>query len=203
MTKKTHKAFGLTVGLATVSAPPVFQYLAESSPITNVAITNGVLLIVGSVLGSLISDIDNPDSAVGWWCYPFFTKFYKKKPEEKPVFLWHRHFTHSFWVALLAGLFCLIPYKLSWVSLFAFSAGFALGILSHIFSDWFMSGVALFSPLSEKKFSLLHLEANPRTQTQRMVEKKQKAQKWCDIIFRYVSRVLNGLLLARGVMLWT
>lgn len=189
MTGKTHKAISVTAGLLVLSSSKAQETLTGLSGTTNEAITAGTVFLAGCIFGGLLSDVDDKESTVGWWMYPLLRKFYNKPPREKGVAFYHRHITHSVWVILTFLLIWAICFPVAPALLTVFLFGVPLGVFSHIGADWIMSEVALLSPFTEKKFSLLHL-------------KSEKAQKICDMIARWVSYSANVLLLVRGVMVW-
>lgn len=192
MTGKTHKAFGIAAGLGVLSIPQIRELFISNTVSVNEAATAGVLFMAGDILGSLFNDADSEDSAAGWWLYPFLRKFYEKDRSKLAKMFWHRHSLHSVWmvlalITLIVVIFPIIPFMVATVPL-----GFVVGLASHIFSDWIMSRVYLFSPISEKGFSLLHLEG----------ERHKKARNVCDKVFFIFSLLADAFLVARGVIVW-
>lgn len=126
MLKSTHIAFAIALG-------------AFSTKFINIPIDQtGELTLYGSglVLGSLIPDIDHPNSAVS-----------RKVPIVPGIIsslFGHRTFFHSLlFVALVAaGLFSFIPFMLY--------LGFLIGIVSHLIGDMMtVRGIKLFYPFGD------------------------------------------------------
>jgi inner membrane protein len=103
---------------------------------TDVSFT--VTYVLGVALGSLIPDIDEPNSYIGRRTLGL-SKLIKRA-------LGHRGFTHS----LLAWIGFSFLYK-AYPNLFVL--GMCTGYLFHIIGDFFSrKGVPLFSPFSKKRF---------------------------------------------------
>ncbi len=101
-------------------------------------IPNRTLFFVFVLFGALIVDIDMKKSRAGnhWYLRPF--QFFTK----------HRGVIHSIFFGLMVSLL------ISWINYWA-GFGFFVGYLSHLFLDILTkSGVAVFWPLSKKKFNL-------------------------------------------------
>jgi len=192
MTGKTHKAFGIAAGLAVLSVPQARDVFIRNADSVNEAVTAGAAFIAGCLLGSLLNDADEKDSTVGWWLYPIFRKFYCKDRSKLAKMFWHRHSSHSIWTMLLFLMVGLVAFSFVPFVVVAVPFGITLGLASHVFSDWIMSKVYLFSPFSEKGFSLLHLEG----------EAHEKARKTCDKVFYFFSLFADVVLVARGVIVW-
>ncbi|MFC3882261.1 metal-dependent hydrolase [Bacillus songklensis] len=97
-----------------------------------------VTYVLGIALGSLIPDIDEPNSYIGRRTFGL-SKLIKQA-------LGHRGFTHS----LLAWITFSFLYK---VYPNSFVLGMCIGYIFHIVGDFFSrKGVPLFSPLSKKRF---------------------------------------------------
>ncbi|MFA5061073.1 MAG: metal-dependent hydrolase [Candidatus Pacearchaeota archaeon] len=99
-------------------------------------IPNKIIFLVFVILGALIVDIDIKNSKVGrhWFLRPF--QFFTK----------HRGMVHSLVFGILISLF------IAWIGQWA-GFGFFAGYFSHLFLDSLTrSGVALFWPLSSKRF---------------------------------------------------
>jgi len=121
-----HLAFGTAVGTAVVVNLNFVNQYFPNIPLTA---EMGTLLVLGSIVGSLLPDVDNPTSYVGKLCYPIsfvIGKIYKLQGKEE----WqHRGILHD-GAVYLAGLI---------LSYFYFSplVGLFLGCLTHIFLDMF------------------------------------------------------------------
>lgn len=100
-------------------------------------IPNKILFFFLVVLGAVIVDIDIKNSKAGryWFLRPF--QFFTK----------HRGMVHSLVFGILVSLL------IAWISRWA-GFGFFAGYFSHLFLDSLTkSGVAIFWPLSKKRFS--------------------------------------------------
>lgn len=94
--------------------------------------------VTGILLGSLLPDIDEPNSYIGRHSLGV-AKFVKKK-------LGHRGLTHSFvaWI-IISLLYFLFPYS--------FLLGISMGYLFHLMGDYFThQGVRLFLPFDNKRY---------------------------------------------------
>lgn len=129
------------------------------------AIEPSVGLFVGILAGSLLPDIDEPQSYVGRrTSVQVMNKRVGLSSVIKSIF-GHRGFTHS----LLATLFVFIPYFFSLqysgdFHVFAQTAsmGLGFGYLFHILGDMLSkSGVPLFMPITKKKIKIpLYITGN-------------------------------------------
>ncbi len=131
MLGRTHLGVGLVVGYGLCLAMNIPN--AEATPI-----------MVSTAIGSLLPDIDHPQSSIGG----------KIKIISLPLnhFVGHRGITHSllFAVAMFA-LLGSIGYQ-------AEAIGIAVGILSHLFLDMLNpSGVPLLYPIKQR-FHLMNIE---------------------------------------------
>lgn len=100
-------------------------------------IPNKILFFILILLGAIIVDVDIKNSKAGrhWFLRPF--QFFTK----------HRGMVHS----LVFGIF--VSLLVAWISRWA-GFGFFAGYFSHLFLDSLTkSGVAIFWPLSKKRFS--------------------------------------------------
>lgn len=142
MMGRTHLAFGLlTAGLGSLAI--------------DIGGTDLVGLTIGSLLGSLLPDLDHPKSKLGRRFLPLSTFLYAT--------LGHRGGTHSLFFAavLLLLLIWVAPYL---------ALGLCLGILSHILADMisysvgkkftFGNGCPLLWPLARKRFGIRLVTVN-------------------------------------------
>jgi inner membrane protein len=153
MNFKTHVIGGIGAGVlanelllphVTTSGEPASQILMSS------------IFMAGSVIGSMIPDIDHRGSFIGR----------RAKLISIPVSLLatHRGITHSplFLMAVVSALLFVSNTFLDGMSTWIFSymsIGFGVGIASHIFLDSLTKGgVPLLYPFSGKKFSFLPLK---------------------------------------------
>lgn len=99
----------------------------------------GVLFYGGTVLGSLLPDIDHPSSFIGRRSLGISHILNK--------LLGHRGLSHSLYAVFLISLTSLSPLPQN------FSQGLTGGYLAHIIGDYFSkTGVPLFSPFSKRRF---------------------------------------------------
>lgn len=98
------------------------------------------VMILSSVAGSILPDIDHPKSFIGSQI-PLLPKYLYSN-------VGHRTLTHCFLFAILIGIF--LSFFNPWVG-----TGLFVGILSHIILDSFTPrGVAILYPITDKKFKL-------------------------------------------------
>lgn len=111
------------------------------------SIEQSVLVIGGGVLGSMLPDIDHPQSAFGRRAQPVSTLI--------SAIFGHRGITHSLGAVLIVSLLAWIAFtRLRWHPGYSipFVIGIAAGYLSHLVGDWFTnSGVPLLWP-SKRRF---------------------------------------------------
>lgn len=125
MNYKEHLAVGTLLGIGT-------QYVFHFPMTTLLAYPS---YYGGVALGSLLPDIDHPNSYLGRKLYPISVLINKC--------FGHRGFTHSFLSLTLLGL----ATTFWWVENFYFFGGLFLGYLSHLLADMTtVSGVPLLYP---------------------------------------------------------
>lgn len=144
MDYKTHRIGGVCAGV-------IFSAVTITPINPSEKIVYSAALILGSVVGSLIPDLDHPKSVIGK----------KVKPVSKGISkaFGHRGMTHSPIALILYTMFIL---KLTsnpegyYELLFNYGAiGSAVGYLSHLILDMLtIGGIPLFYPMSKKKFKL-------------------------------------------------
>ncbi|MBR0540584.1 MAG: metal-dependent hydrolase [Clostridia bacterium] len=121
-----HLAFGTAVG---VTAAVNLDLITDAFP--NIAFSSemGTLFVLGGIIGSLIPDIDAPQSYVGKLCSPIsrlFGKIHSLQGKEE----WqHRGIMHDA-IIYIVGLILSYLYFTPLVGLF-------LGSLTHVFLDMF------------------------------------------------------------------
>lgn len=143
MTGERHKK------IAALSALPIAFYGVEGISLTS-SIAGAVGFLPAVILGSLLPDIDMPNSKLGKH-FKFLNKHMR-----------HRGFTHSiFFLAMVTFLLYMLCYpalELGGESLFNFARGICfgtgLGIASHIVSDFFTGKVELFDPFCKVKLGM-------------------------------------------------
>lgn len=142
MTYKTHLNGGILAGLYIIG-----------SKIINVPIIPSIIFLGGSVLGSLLPDIDHKNSYIGK----------KTKGVSKTInkLAGHRKLFHAPFLYLL--LYSLsVGASLQELILIGLK-GIFIGILSHLILDSFtIGGLPWFYPLSKKKFSLGNIKTNSK-----------------------------------------
>ncbi len=140
MIAKTHIAFALSI-----SAIPVLL-LTEGFDI-DFNPQNLILFFVGISIGSLLPDIDEPNSVIGQKTL-FVSHFIKK-------FFGHRGITHSFLFPLFVGI---LLYPIFLYAHFSLPAlfGLVLGCYLHIMGDMLTkSGCPFYLPINSKNRGLL------------------------------------------------
>lgn len=139
MMARTHLVFGLFSGALLLGAATNEGFIHNDHRMV-------FLFLVGTALGSLLPDIDEPHSFIG-------RKFLFLSYPINIVFR-HRMFTHSMvFVVILALILALlntffyIPY---------FYMGIVFGVLAHIIGDMHTKGgCPIFLPISKKKIKIL------------------------------------------------
>lgn len=149
MTGKAHRVGGMVAGIVTST-------LLFSGPFEEKALIISVPLIIMSVVGSLLPDLDHPSSTLGrkfkFISYPLSSVF------------GHRGFIHSPFFCLLIGLlmqffYDKVPVEYQHIYL-GMSLGVFVGYLSHLALDFLtVSGIPLLSPISKKKYRLMKLKS--------------------------------------------
>ncbi|MCC0728435.1 metal-dependent hydrolase [Clostridioides sp. ZZV14-6045] len=115
------------------------------------------IIIFGSIAGSLLPDIDHPNSSLGSKCKPL-SKLLNSR-------FGHRGFIHSpiLLIVSMLVLFLLvgmvnINYQIYYISLIV---GIFIGWISHLLLDFItVSGIPIFYPISNKKFRILKLKTS-------------------------------------------
>lgn len=151
MNKTAHLTCGAFVGLASIT------YLTSKGQI-DLGIDKASVLVIASMCGSLLPDLDTPTSAVGQ----------KAKPVSKLVniLFGHRGLLHTplFTVAFVLCLY-LLQTKLQINHYFALVGlgGIALGYVSHLILDFLTpQGIMLFFPISTKYYHLFGFKGKER-----------------------------------------
>lgn len=121
-----HLTFGTAVG---ISAVLNLEALASVLPNITVSAETGTLIILGSIIGSVLPDIDNPQSYVGKLCFPISRVFGKIHDFQHKEAWEHRGIMHytEVWIA---GLMLSYLHFMPLIGLF-------LGGLTHLFLDSF------------------------------------------------------------------
>ena len=149
MNGQTHKLGGLCTGIVTSSL--LVQDLSSSKQILLAGI-----LISGSLIGSLIPDIDHRQSQIGKKMK--ITSFIVNK------LCGHRKLTHAPLLYIVLFTIFLFPAILSGnfnTLYFNFILGILLGIASHLFLDSLtVSGIPLLYPFKKEKYHLLKYSTN-------------------------------------------
>ena len=101
----------------------------------------GIPYYVGTAIGSLLPDIDHPNSYIGKRSFGLATLLNKA--------FGHRGFTHSFVCTLLFSASTYILFPAEW------AIGLSVGYMGHLLGDFFSkSGIPLGSPFTEKKYKI-------------------------------------------------
>ena len=138
MMARTHLAFGLFAGTSLFVVASNMNLLQDNSKTI-------FLFLVGTALGSLIPDIDEPHSFIGrkflFLSYPI------------NIIFKHRMFTHSLLFVLILSLF------LSFLNMLfynpPFYIGITIGVIAHIVGDMHTKGgCPIFLPVSTKKLRI-------------------------------------------------
>lgn len=151
MNHVSHKIGGLCVGLAASSI--------VNGPFTVEAIPFVGIVTLTSVIGSLLPDIDEPNSFIGQKIRPISLII--------KATAGHRGAFHTPFLMLVIDF--LLLFLVSYLDLSAASMqtvywailGMSVGWLSHLFMDALTSnGICFLWPFSKKKFSLMKLKTN-------------------------------------------
>ena len=133
---------GHLTGGAVFAGAAVGVILYQSPEITGDVLLSSGIVAVTTMVGSLLPDIDHPESFLGR----------RLRLISKPVYRWfgHRTLTHSLF--FMAGVTSVLAY----CQFEEAGIGLGLGILSHILLDFLSlgSGVALLYPLYPKRIYL-------------------------------------------------
>ena len=143
-------------------------------------IAGALALLMGSLTGSLLPDLDHPESKLGRRTRPFSTLI--------NLVLGHRGGTHSL-------LFLILPFLGLAPFMPTFALGLALGTASHILADMISysagkaftkgNGCPLLWPVSKKRFGIRLVQVNG------MFE---------NVVVLPLALVLGGLLLSLHVV---
>lgn len=152
ITYKTHSGGGLFLGMLLIL--PLFKHYILNLNLTDFMISF-IMLIMTLYIGSLLPDIDHPNSHIGKF-FPGITSFFRHNN------IIHRELTHSLYATLLILLFFLCInlllkvfflslYSSMYLYIFAGQFGILIGYLSHILLDMINpSGVCLLYPLKKR-----------------------------------------------------
>lgn len=149
LTKKVHTTAGICTGILT-------SIILFKKNVINLDIIILFILLTGSVVGSLIPDIDNRRSYIGQKAKNISKAINKRGG--------HRGFTHSLFGLLLAALLLItIGYLLNLLNFLyyrIFSFGILIGYASHLVFDIItVGGIPLFYPI-KKRFRILDLKSD-------------------------------------------
>lgn len=101
----------------------------------------GIPYYVGTAIGSLLPDIDHPDSFIGRRSFGL--------SKLMNMAFGHRGFTHSFLSTLLFSATTYIFFPAEW------AIGLSVGYTGHLLGDFFSkSGIPLGHPFTKKKFKV-------------------------------------------------
>lgn len=150
MDYKTHRIGGVCAGI-------IFSAITITPINPSEKIVYSAAVIVGSVVGSLIPDLDHPKSVIG--------KRFKPISKGISKAFGHRGITHS---PMALVVYSMLMLKLTktpkeyYELLFQYGAiGSAVGYLSHLVLDMLtVGGIPLFYPISKKRFKLAKFRAD-------------------------------------------
>lgn len=149
MNGQTHKLGGLCTGIVASS-------LLVQDPSSSEQILLAGVLISGSLIGSLIPDIDHRNSKIGNKMK--ITSFIVNK------LCGHRKLTHAPLLYIILSIILLIPVISSGnFNTFYFNLilGIFIGVVSHLFLDSLtISGIPLLYPFKKEKYHLLKYSTN-------------------------------------------
>lgn len=161
MTAASHRLGGLAAGV-------VLANLLHTGPV------GSGMVLVSSMLGCLLPDIDNRQSAISYKfkLARFFVSvgqtvlrgisclFPKKQKRYIRSLIGHRGLSHSLAPVVILPLVVILFGKLtgSLQTTGYIAAGTAAGILSHLIFDMFSGGVPLLMPFSVKRITLAHIK---------------------------------------------
>lgn len=143
---KTHTVGGTLAGIS------VFNIITNNLKIVSL---EGIAFMSGSVIGSLIPDIDHRKSYIG-----------RKAKITSAVLnktLGHRGVTHSpIIMTIFIGIMYMLTKLIIYTHLLKFLfIGLLTGVISHIFLDFLTKGgIPLLYPFNKKRFSLLRISTN-------------------------------------------
>lgn len=144
MNYKTHRVGGLCISFLASNLMFSGNYSAEK-------LVLGSVLIAGAYIGSIIPDIDHPNSYIG--------KRFKIVSWSVSKMCGHRGFIHSplFWlIYTIFTMFISTYFKgFSQIVYYQFAMGSSLGFLSHLLLDSLtVSGIPLLYPFSKRMFRI-------------------------------------------------
>lgn len=161
MTAPTHRLGGIAAGTVLIS-------------LMHPDMQGSVCVMLGTMLGSLLPDIDNRHSSISrkWNAMSCIVNvgqklirlisnlFTNKQKEYICSLIGHRGLTHSLTALLFfPGMVFLIMSDLGkrWYG-YQVAVGLAGGIASHLLLDMLSGGVPLFMPIFTKRVTLLHIK---------------------------------------------
>jgi len=160
MTGTTHRLAGIGTGIAAIEMLQVNDVKMQS------------FLLTGCILGSLLPDIDNPQSTISYKIpfvravYGIFQKLIrlfanvlpKRQKEYVRSSIGHRGLSHSLFIAIVLPILIWLIGNVIKLNTDIFSLGLMLGLLSHILLDLFSGGTRLFLPFSIHNIKFLKIK---------------------------------------------
>lgn len=160
MTGTTHRLAGIGTGIAAIEMLQVNDVKIQS------------VLLTGCILGSLLPDIDNPQSTISYkipfirTIYSIFQKLIrlfanilpKRQKEYVKSSIGHRGLSHSLFAAIMVPVLVWVTGSILHLHADTFSIGLLFGLLSHIFLDLFSGGTRLFLPFSIHNIKFLKIK---------------------------------------------
>lgn len=155
MDGKTHRTAGICTGLVIASNYMLIEPYSLYKAVPCVA------LVAGSTLGSLLPDIDHPDSMIGRKVKPISIMLNKG--------LGHRGIMHSPFIYMLIFMLfsILIESQVSGMYLKTILMSFMIGLLSGTFSHLFLDiltigGIPLIYPFTKKKIRIFKFKSGSK-----------------------------------------
>lgn len=160
MTGITHRLAGIGTGVAVIE-------ILQLNDMTTQAV-----ILTGCIVGSLLPDIDNPQSTISYKI-PFVRAVYgllqkvirgfanllpRRQREYVRSGIGHRGLSHSLFAAVTLPALVWFIGSVIHINPDACALGLMLGILSHIFMDLFSGGVRLFLPFSVHNVKFLKIK---------------------------------------------
>lgn len=160
MTGATHRLGGIAVGILIVNVAGMQEPIGEAA------------VVAGSLLGSLLPDIDNPRSSISYQ-WPVLRMIVGigqgavrllaaalpgKMRKRVRSMAGHRGIIHSPCIAVFLFLLILLAGKVLHLDTGLFALGLFAGMLSHIFLDMFSGGAPLGMPFTTERVTLARIK---------------------------------------------
>lgn len=160
MTGTTHRLGGIIAGIGTMELLGIHDLKTQG------------IIIGASIVGSLIPDIDNPQSTISYkipvmrsivgilqGAIRLTTNLLPRKQKQYVrSCIGHRGVTHSILFALLIPGLILMLGRIIGVQWNLVALGIFIGLMSHIILDFFAGGVPFFIPFYAKRVAIMHIK---------------------------------------------